>query len=72
VQALAGPFFLLTLRALARHGGLDPMAPVSLLANSYQRLGTVTLMFLVSIPISFFTRYAYVCWIAIPLVGSLL
>jgi uncharacterized membrane protein len=71
VQALAGLFFLLAVRALAKHGDLDPLAPADLLANSYQRLGAVTLMFLVSIPISLVTPYAYVCWIAIPFVGML-
>jgi uncharacterized membrane protein len=71
VQAFAGLFFLLAVRALAKHGDLNPLAPAELVANSYQRLGSVTLMFLVSIPISFFTHYAYVCWMAIPLVGAL-
>ncbi len=72
VQALAGLFFLLAVRALARDGDLDLVSPVDLLANSYQRLGAVILMFLVSIPIALFTRYAYVCWIAIPFVSRLL
>jgi uncharacterized membrane protein len=71
VQALAGLFFLLAVRALAKHGDLGPLAPADLLANSYQRLGAVTLMFVVSIPISLFTHYAYLCWIAIPFVGAL-
>jgi uncharacterized membrane protein len=71
VQALAGLFFLLAVRALAGNGDLNEQAPPELLANSYQRLGSVILMFVISIPISFFTHYAYLCWIAIPFVGTL-
>jgi uncharacterized membrane protein len=71
VQALAGVFFLLAVRALAGNGDLNEQAPPELLANSYQRLGSVILMFVISIPISFFTNYAYLCWIAIPFVGML-
>jgi uncharacterized membrane protein len=71
VQALAGLFFLLAVRALAGNGDLNELAPPELMANSYQRLGSVILMFVISIPISLFTHYAYLCWIAIPFVGML-
>lgn len=72
VQALAGLFFLLAVRALVKDGDLVPAAPPDLLIHSYQRLGAVILMFTVSIPVALFTNYAYVCWMAIPLAGALL
>lgn len=71
VQAVAGLSFMLAVRSLAKAGDLDPVAPPDLPANSYQALGAVTLMFVVSIPVSLVTPYAYVCWIAIPFVGWL-
>jgi uncharacterized membrane protein len=69
-QALAGIFFLLTLHAVVKARVLDPATPKDLVANGYERLGVVSGMFLVSIPVAFVTRWAYLCWVAIPFVGS--
>jgi uncharacterized membrane protein len=68
VQALSGAFFLLIVRAIDRTHALAPDAPPGIIPNSYRRLGVVTAMFAISIPLSFVTQWAYLCWTAIPLV----
>jgi uncharacterized membrane protein len=69
VQALAGTFFLLMVREISRHHLLRPDAPPEVVPASYARLFVMTSAFLVSIPVSLVTRWAYLCWIAIPFVS---
>jgi uncharacterized membrane protein len=68
VQVIAGLCFLLMTRELVRHDLLREGTPES--ATTRGRLPTLTMMalFLVSIPIAFFTQWAFACWVAIPLV----
>ena len=68
VQALASTFFLLAVHEMDRHGLVREGTPRSLFTRSYQRLSVMAGAFLVSIPLAFITRWAYVCWAAIPLV----
>lgn len=69
VESLAGISFMLLLREIERHGLLRRDSPPDLVRTGYQKLGVVTGMFLLSIPISLVTQWAYLCWIAIPFVG---
>jgi len=66
VQALAGLFFLMAVREMDRHHLLRPDTPPVVLRASYARLTTMSGAFLVSIPVSLVTHWAYLCWIAIP------
>ncbi len=47
---------------------LRPGAPDDIGSNRIRGLIVIIAMFVVSIPISFFYRYAWLCWVAIPLV----
>jgi uncharacterized membrane protein len=71
VQALAGASFLLVMRGIRRHDLLKPGSPPNLIRGSSIRLTGLTLTFLLSIPLVFVTKYAYVFWIAVPLVATL-
>jgi uncharacterized membrane protein len=66
VQALAGLFFLLTFHELVRKRLLRDDTPPEAVTGSYVRLIVVSAAFLVSIPVSFFTHWAYACWFTIP------
>jgi uncharacterized membrane protein len=68
VQAMAGVLFLLMLREIRRHHLYRPGTPPRMLANAAVRTGSMAGAFLVSIPVAFFTPYAYLCWIVFPIV----
>jgi hypothetical protein len=59
---------LLMAREIARHDLLRAGTPKSVTTRGQLVTLTTIAMFLVSIPVSFFTQWAYACWIAIPLV----
>lgn len=67
VQALAAAFFLLAVRAIDRRGLAREGTPRAVFTRSYERLATVSAAFAVSIPVAFFTQWAYLCWGIIPL-----
>jgi len=67
VQAFAGLFFLMMLRTVTRYGLLEADTPPEVIRTSYARIFVMTGAFLLSIPVSFLTHWAYVCWAAIPL-----
>jgi len=69
VQAFAGLCFLMMVREMTRHHLLRPDTPPVVVSASYARLFVMTGAFLVSIPVSLVTSWAYVCWIAIPFVS---
>lgn len=66
VQALATLTFMVMVRVIDRSGVLRPDAPPRLLAEEYWRMGVVSAMFLLSIPVALFTQWAYLCWIVVP------
>jgi len=66
VQALTGLFFLLTVRAADRNGLFREDTPARTVTETYLRMSVFIGAFAVSIPVAFLTRWAYVCWIAIP------
>jgi uncharacterized membrane protein len=67
VQAIAGLLFLLMIREIRRAHLYRPDTPPQLFTHGMLRTGVLAAAFLVSIPVAFFTEYAYVCWAAIPL-----
>jgi uncharacterized membrane protein len=68
VQVTAAVCLLLMAREIARHDLLRAGTPKSVTTRGRLVTLTIIAMFLVSIPVSFFTQWAYACWIAIPLV----
>lgn len=72
VQALAAIFFLLAVYAIDRRGLAQDGTPRSIFRRSYYRLSVFAAAFLVSIPLAYVTRWAYLCWVAIPFIPRLL
>ena len=71
VQVLIALTSLGLMRLLRTDGLLRPSAPPAPPHGSL-RLLTVAVMFAASIPVAFFTPYAYLCWIAAPLAANLM
>jgi uncharacterized membrane protein len=67
VQTFAGLFSFLMLREIARHGLLRASAPRDLIGTYYLRAWALIATFALSIPVAFFTQWAYLCWAAAPL-----
>lgn len=72
VQVVALALFLLMTRQIQRHHLYREDTPPELFGGIHRGVGTMALAFAVSIPVAFFTHWAYACWIVIPLVGHLL
>lgn len=71
-QALAATFFLLAVVDVHRNGLLREDTPRSVLAASYRPTVIVIVLFLVSIPLAYAVgRWAYVCWMAMPVVSRI-
>jgi uncharacterized membrane protein len=68
VQAVAGLCLLLMTLEVRRGQLLRPGAPEYIGSDRIRGLIVIIAMFVISIPISFATPYAYLCWVAIPLV----
>jgi uncharacterized membrane protein len=68
VQAAAGLLFLLMVREIYRHRLYRPDTPPQMFTRAVWRTGVMAVAFLVSIPIAFLTHWAYLCWVAFPLV----
>jgi uncharacterized membrane protein len=66
VQATASACLLLMTREVQRARLTRPGAPENLGSARIPNLIVIIMLFLISIPVSFFTSYAYLCWIAIP------
>jgi TMEM175 potassium channel family protein len=71
VQALAQIFFLLAVRETRRGGLMRPGTPPAVFTRTYYHTAVGALLFLVSIPLSFVTPWAFACWAAIPFVMRL-
>jgi uncharacterized membrane protein len=70
VQALCGLTFLTILWTVRRQRLLRPDAPPDLTRHGLIGITSMAAMFLVSIPVSLFTGWAYLCWVAIPVVSA--
>lgn len=68
VQVFAGLFSLLMIREIARCRLLRPSAPPGLIGGYSRRAIGLSAAFAASIPVAFFTQWAYVCWAAVPLI----
>jgi uncharacterized membrane protein len=69
VQALAGVLFLLMIREIRRCGLTREDTPPRMLRQSSMQTAVLAAAFLVSIPVSFLSEWAYACWIIIPVGG---
>ncbi|MFF7469188.1 TMEM175 family protein [Streptomyces sp. NPDC008092] len=69
VQFAACVLFLLMVREIRRAGLHRTDAPAEAFSLVTRRSATAAAAFLVSVPISFLTAYAYLCWILIPVIG---
>lgn len=72
VQVVALTLFLVMARQIQRHRLYRADTPPELFGGIYRGVGTMVAAFAVSIPVAFFTHWAYACWIVVPLAGSLL
>ena len=50
---------------------MRPETPPTLVRNTWIRMTAMSGMFLLSIPLSLFTEWAFLCWAAIPVAGQL-
>ncbi|MEV0476246.1 TMEM175 family protein [Streptomyces prunicolor] len=72
VQFLSCLLFILMVREVPRDGLQRPGTPPELFARAIRRLGMVALGFLISIPVSLVTHWAYLCWIVVPVLDSVI
>lgn len=72
VQVVALALFLAMTTQIQRYHLHRAGTPPELFGEFYRGIGTMIAAFAVSIPVAFFTHWAYACWIVIPLVGTLL
>ncbi|MFI7599877.1 TMEM175 family protein [Actinoplanes sp. NPDC049681] len=70
VQALAGILFMLMVRQVQTHHLYGPQTPPAMFANAYIGTGSLALGFLLSIPVAFFTQYAYDFWFGVPVLTA--
>lgn len=71
-QVLAATFFLLAVIEIHRKGLLREDTPPSVVASSYRPTVIVIVLFLTSIPLAYVAgRWAYVCWMAMPIVSRI-
>jgi uncharacterized membrane protein len=70
VQTLSSVFFLLMLREVRRCDLLRPGTPPGMLRQSALTTTLLGAAFLISIPVSFATHWAYACWGVIPFLGG--
>lgn len=65
-QALAGLFLVLAFGSLRKAGLLRPNTPPEVSADTTEFMTAVVVMFAVSIPVAFVTRWAELCWLLLP------
>ncbi|GHG18840.1 MULTISPECIES: TMEM175 family protein [Amycolatopsis] len=71
VQVVALTLFLLMAWQVQRNRLYRADTPPELFGAVYRGIGAMIAGFAVSIPIAFFTHWAYACWIAVPFVVNL-
>jgi uncharacterized membrane protein len=72
VQFAACLLFILMVREVRRDDLYRVGTPPERFSRTIRRLGMVALGFLVSIPVSLVTGWAYLCWIAVPVLDSII
>ncbi|UOX86893.1 TMEM175 family protein [Amycolatopsis sp. FBCC-B4732] len=72
VQVVALTLFLLMARRIQGSHHYRADTPPELFGKVYRGIGTMAAAFVVSIPVAFFTHWAYACWIVVPFVVNLL
>ncbi|WIX87133.1 TMEM175 family protein [Amycolatopsis sp. DG1A-15b] len=72
VQVIALTLFLLMARQIKRNHLYRADTPPELFGTVYRGIGAMIAAFALSIPVAFFTHWAYACWIVVPLVINLL
>jgi uncharacterized membrane protein len=72
VQLVAMSVFVLMVWQIQRHQLYRSDTPPELFGRTYRGSGVMIAAFAVSIPVAFFTQWAYACWIVVPLVSNLL
>ncbi|HEY3752038.1 MAG TPA: TMEM175 family protein [Pseudonocardiaceae bacterium] len=72
VQLASFAMFTLIMREVETHRLYRADTPVNLFRHAYLQETGMAAGFLISIPVSFFTGWAYVCWVAGPLVASVI
>ncbi len=72
VQVVALTLFLLMAWEIQRNHLYRADTPPELFGAVHRGIGTMIAAFALSIPVAFFTRWAYECWIVVPLVVHLL
>jgi len=72
VQVIALTLFLLMAWQIKRNHLYRADTPPELFGAIYHGIGTMIAAFALSIPVAFFTHWAYACWIVVPFVGNLL
>jgi uncharacterized membrane protein len=71
VQAIACLLFVLVVREVRRAGLQRGTTPPRALTLATARAGAMAGAFLVSMPLSFVTDYAFVCWLALPILHGI-
>jgi uncharacterized membrane protein len=66
VQFAASVLFILMIREIRTNKLYRGDSPPDIFVHPYLRTGVIAGAFLVSIPVSFFTHWAYVCWFVPP------
>jgi uncharacterized membrane protein len=72
VQVIALTVFLLMVRQIQYHHLYRADTPPELFGRTYRGAGVMIAAFAVSIPVAFFTQWAYACWLVVPVVANLL
>jgi uncharacterized membrane protein len=72
VQVVALTLFLLMAWQIKRNHLYRADTPPELFGAVYHGIGTMIAAFALSIPVAFFTHWAYACWIVVPVVSNLL
>jgi uncharacterized membrane protein len=72
VQLASFTMFTLMMREIETHRLYRVDTPANLFRHAYLQEIGMAAGFLISIPVSFFTGWAYVCWVAGPLVASVI
>jgi len=67
-QALAGLFLVLAFTDLRRSGLLRANTPPDVIINTMEWMAAVIVVFALSIPVAFLTRWASLCWVLLPAV----
>jgi uncharacterized membrane protein len=72
VQVVALTLFLLMTWQVQRNHLYRADMPPGRFGAIYHGIGTLVAAFAISIPVAFFTHWAYACWIVVPFVSNLL